>query len=189
MRRRRAAVQEVGKHFGVVRVRPGRDSDWYEVATFREDGTYSDARHPDSVVRSTREKDAARRDFTANGLYLDPLSGKVYDHVGGRADIEAGLIRAIGDPELRFKEDALRLLRAVRFAAREGFTIEPHTSAAMRLHKQLLRAVSPGAPPRRTRKDGRPRPRASRTGLPGSRGHGTVRRALGHDVPGRRKPS
>lgn len=143
MRRRRAAVQEVGKHFGVVRVRPGRESAWYEVATFREDGTYSDARHPDSVVWSTRPKDAARRDFTVNGLYFDPFDACVHDHVGGRADIDARLIRAIGEPELRFREDALRLLRAVRFAAREGFTIEPGTSAAMRLHAHLLRAVAP----------------------------------------------
>lgn len=143
MRRRRAAVQEVGKHFGVVRVRPARDSAWYEVATFREDGTYSDARHPDSVIWSTRPKDAARRDFTVNGLYLDPFAGCIHDHVGGRGDIEARLIRAIGEPELRFREDALRLLRAVRFAAREGFTIEAGTVSAMRLHAPLLRAVAP----------------------------------------------
>jgi poly(A) polymerase len=116
-----------------------------EVATFRSDGAYSDGRHPDAVRYTvSAEEDVRRRDFTINGLLLDPLQGAdfsrgggslcpaVIDHVGGLADLEAGVVRAIGRPELRFKEDHLRMLRGVRFAARFGFELEAATAAAMR---------------------------------------------------------
>jgi poly(A) polymerase len=103
-----------------------------EVATFRSDIGYSDGRHPDQVrfSRDARE-DVQRRDFTINGLLLDPLSGEVLDYVGGQKDLEAKVIRAIGDPALRFAEDKLRMLRAVRFAARFEYVIEPATLAAI----------------------------------------------------------
>ena len=104
-----------------------------EVATFRSDGGYSDGRHPDEVIYSrTPQEDVRRRDFTINGLLMDPATGEVLDYVGGRADLHAGIVRAIGDPRLRFSEDKLRILRAVRFAARFGFQIELETMAAAR---------------------------------------------------------
>jgi poly(A) polymerase len=103
-----------------------------EVATFRSDVGYSDGRHPDEVRFSQDPReDVARRDFTINGMLLDPVSGEVLDFVGGRRDLEAGIVRAIGDPERRFAEDKLRMLRAVRFAARFEYTIEPDTLAAI----------------------------------------------------------
>jgi poly(A) polymerase len=121
----------VGAQFGVILVGDGAAQ--VEVATFRSDVGYSDGRHPDRVVYASRPKeDAQRRDFTINGLLMDPRSGEVLDLVGGQADIRAGIIRAIGDPELRFAEDKLRMVRAVRFAARFGFGIEPATLAAIR---------------------------------------------------------
>ena len=110
-----------------------------EVATFRRDVGYSDGRHPDEV-RFTRDpkEDVQRRDFTINGLLLDPLEDKVLDFVGGRQDLASGLVRAIGDPALRFAEDKLRMLRAVRFAARFEYSIEPATFAAIeRLATQI----------------------------------------------------
>jgi poly(A) polymerase len=120
-----------------------------EVATFRSDGVYSDGRHPDAVrYTKTPAEDVQRRDFTINGLLLDPLraSGdlrsEVVDYVGGLEDLDAGVIRAIGPPEKRFEEDQLRLLRAVRFAARFGFAIEPATLAAMRKLAARIHAVS-----------------------------------------------
>ncbi len=119
----------VGAHFGVVIVR--RDMHNIEVATFRKDGAYSDGRRPDAVTFTTAEEDAQRRDFTVNGLFLDPLSGDVLDFVGGRADLDARIIRAIGDAHQRFSEDHLRLLRAVRFATVLGFEIEPVTWRAI----------------------------------------------------------
>ncbi len=121
----------VGAQFGVIVV-PG-NSHQVEVATFRSDVGYSDGRHPDRVLysRSPRE-DVLRRDFTINGLLLDPRTGEVLDFVGGREDLRAGLIRAIGDPEFRFIEDKLRMVRAVRFAARFGYSIERATFAAIR---------------------------------------------------------
>lgn len=103
-----------------------------EVATFRSDGPYLDGRHPSSVRFSSLEEDAARRDFTINALYLDPVDDTVIDLVGGAADLRAGVVRAVGDAETRFREDHLRLLRAVRFAARLGFDIETTTATAMR---------------------------------------------------------
>jgi len=103
-----------------------------EVATFRSDLGYSDGRRPDEVRFSQDPReDVARRDFTINGMMLDPVSGEVLDFVGGRRDLEAGIIRMIGDPELRFAEDKLRMLRAVRFSARFGYVIEPQTLVAI----------------------------------------------------------
>jgi poly(A) polymerase len=130
----------VGARFGVVVV-PVEDSN-VEVATFRADGLYVDGRRPDGVVFSDPPTDAARRDFTVNGLFEDPWTGEVLDHVGGRADLRARLIRAIGDPEARLREDHLRLLRAVRFACQLGFAIEPATRAAVRRLAPLAAKVS-----------------------------------------------
>ncbi len=133
-------ARRVGEAFGVMLVRVrGRT---VEVATFRTDGVYSDGRRPDRVEYSDAEHDARRRDFTINGLFEDPGTGAVIDFVGGRADLEAGLVRAIGNPDDRLREDRLRMLRAVRFAARFGFAIEPATVAAVRAHAGELPGVS-----------------------------------------------
>ena len=120
----------VGAQFGVMLVR--RQGAQVEVATFRSDHAYADGRRPTGVTFTTSaEQDVQRRDFTINGLLFDPADRRVLDFVGGRRDLEAGLVRAIGDPAERFAEDRLRLLRAVRFAARFGFSIEPATSSAV----------------------------------------------------------
>src|SRR5208337_1719030 len=114
-----------------------------EVATFRSDHGYSDGRDPDEVrFSSDPREDVARRDFTINGMMLDPVSGEVLDFVGGRNDLEAGIVRAIGDPERRFAEDKLRMLRAVRFAARFEYTIEAETLAAIQRHASEIQLVS-----------------------------------------------
>jgi len=112
---------------------PSEHPNYIEVATFRNDGTYTDGRHPDRVSYSKDpQEDVQRRDFTINGLLMDPLEGsRVLDFVGGREDLKAGIIRAIGDPKSRFAEDKLRMLRAVRFSARFGYAIEPTTFAAI----------------------------------------------------------
>ena len=132
----------VGESFGVMLVR--QHGHLIHVATFRTDGVYSDGRHPDSVTFSDAEHDAARRDFTINGLFEDPLADTIIDHVGGRADLDARSIRAIGLPEARLREDGLRMLRAVRFAARFEFAIEEATADAIRSAAAagLLRGVS-----------------------------------------------
>lgn len=133
--------RQVGAKFGVMLVRKyGHD---IEVATFRSDGTYSDGRHPDSVTFGSEVEDARRRDFTINGLFCDPLDGRVIDHVDGRADIEAGIIRTIGSPQQRFAEDHLRMLRAVRFAARLSFSIHHETANAIKRSAERLRSISP----------------------------------------------
>jgi poly(A) polymerase len=133
--------RKVGAKFGVMLVRKfGHD---IEVATFRTDGTYSDGRHPDEVTFGTEVEDSQRRDFTINGLFFDPIEEHLIDHVGGRADLNARIIRTIGDPDRRFAEDHLRMLRAVRFAARLGFTIEPGTLEAIKRSAPHLRAISP----------------------------------------------
>ena len=158
----------VGAHFGVVLVATEIGSECEdglveercvtEVATFRNDGVYSDGRHPDEVrYTKTAAEDVQRRDFTINGLLLDPLVGgqpqelacgtgdiraAVLDFVGGLDDLDARVIRAIGRPEKRFEEDQLRLLRAVRFAARFGFDVEPTTFAAMRKLAARIHGVS-----------------------------------------------
>ena len=118
----------VGAQFGVIVVL--ENGLQFEVATFRSDGAYLDGRRPTEVHFSTAEEDAARRDFTINGMFFDPVANEVIDFVGGRADLEARVIRAIGDPAARFAEDRLRILRAVRFATVLGFEIEPATWAA-----------------------------------------------------------
>jgi poly(A) polymerase len=140
----------VGAQFGVVLVpirRDGpqgeRDNYSIEVATFRSDGAYSDGRHPDQVQFSKEARlDVQRRDFTINGLLLDPVGLEVLDFVGGRRDLERGIIRTIGDPHQRFAEDKLRLLRAVRFAARFGYTIEERTFVAIRELAPQIHQVS-----------------------------------------------
>ena len=132
----------IGASFGVITVLGPRAAGQIEVATFRQDATYSDGRHPDRVSFTTAEEDASRRDFTINGMFFDPLENEVIDFVDGQADLERKLIRAIGDPQLRFAEDKLRILRAVRFAATFGFQIEPGTRAAIDQHAQELKVVS-----------------------------------------------
>lgn len=131
----------VGSHFGVIIVK-GR-GDIVEVATFRTDGSYKNGRRPDSVTFSTPEEDAQRRDFTINGLFQDPESGELIDYVNGQTDLNARLIRAIGNPDERFREDALRLLRAVRFAVTTGFEIEGETWSAIQSNAHLLTQLSP----------------------------------------------
>lgn len=155
--------QEVGAHFGVMLVKQRvRDSiEVIEVATFRADGTYSDARRPDSVRFASPHEDARRRDFTINALFLDPMGevadhepavhaatlertpgGTVIDFVGGLGDLRAGVLRAVGDPEQRLAEDHLRALRAVRLSARLGFPIDPDTARAISRHATDLVGVS-----------------------------------------------
>jgi poly(A) polymerase len=137
---------EVGASFGVVEVlgprRPDGSFPKIQVATFRSDGAYIDGRHPESVVFSSAEQDAQRRDFTINGMFLDPLNGRVIDYVGGQADLHAKVLRAIGDPRARFREDKLRLLRAVRMATRFDFPIEADTAAAIREMAAQITVVS-----------------------------------------------
>ncbi|HEX3820062.1 MAG TPA: CCA tRNA nucleotidyltransferase [Candidatus Sulfotelmatobacter sp.] len=146
----------VGVQFGVVLVpvpkgdvesnvtmKGASKSDYVEVATFRADIGYSDGRHPDEVrFSSDPREDVARRDFTINGMMLDPVTGEVLDFVGGRGDLKAGIIRAIGDPEHRFAEDKLRMLRAVRFAARFEYEIEPATFTAIQKLARGIEVVS-----------------------------------------------
>ncbi len=130
----------VGAHFGVVIVR--RDGHGFEVATFRRDGSYTDGRRPDSVEFTDAEEDARRRDFTVNGLFYDPLKDEIIDYVEGRADLEKRVLRAIGDAHARFREDHLRLLRAIRFATVLGFAIEAETWQAVRALSPEIKGVS-----------------------------------------------
>src|SRR5437763_6045533 len=123
-------AQQVGAKCGVVLVTEPDAA--VEVVTIRTDEAYHDGRHPDAVRFETDPReDVLRRDFTINALMSDPLTGDVIDHVRGRQDLALGIVRAIGDPETRLREDHLRMLRAVRFAARFGFSIEPATMAAI----------------------------------------------------------
>ncbi|HEX7697700.1 MAG TPA: CCA tRNA nucleotidyltransferase [Candidatus Acidoferrum sp.] len=132
----------VGAQFGVILI--PRDGLKVEVATFRSDVGYSDGRHPDRVVYSkTPQEDVQRRDFTINGLLMRHDTGEVLDFVDGQADLEAKIIRAIGEPDRRFAEDKLRMMRAVRFAARFGFEIEAATFRAIRRHVGEIHQVSP----------------------------------------------
>ena len=134
---------EVGASFGVVLVRDAGAT--IEVATFRSDGPYSDRRRPDSVTFSDPASDARRRDFTINALFLDPHASpesRVIDFVGGRADLESRVLRAVGDPDERLAEDHLRALRAVRFAARFQLALDRATEAAIRVHARELSGVS-----------------------------------------------
>ena len=130
----------VGAQFGVILVLEG-DAE-IQVATFRGDGAYHDGRHPESVHYTDAKGDALRRDFTINGLFYDPLKNEVLDFVQGRNDLEKHLIRAIGNPEERFSEDKLRLLRAIRFATTLGFTIDPETWVALLKWAPEIHAVS-----------------------------------------------
>jgi poly(A) polymerase len=134
-------TQAVGQAFGVILARLGRSV--VEIATFRTDGKYVDGRHPEEVQFTTAEEDAKRRDFTINGLFFDPIENRVLDFVGGREDLTNKILRAIGDPEARFEEDHLRLLRAIRFAARFDLTIEPVTQKAIVDNAEHLVRISP----------------------------------------------
>jgi poly(A) polymerase len=131
----------VGMSFGVVEVLGPRPLK-VQVATFRSDVSYSDGRHPDSVVFSTAEEDALRRDFTINGMFFDPIEERLIDYVGGRADLEAKVLRAIGDPAARFEEDKLRMLRGVRMATRFELTVDGATAAAIRRMAPQITVVS-----------------------------------------------
>ena len=135
-----ARTHAIGKSFGVIQVVV--DDVPFEVAAFRQDRAYHDGRHPEGYAPTTPEEDAARRDFTINGLFFDPLESRVLDFVGGREDLRRGVVRAIGDADERFREDHLRLLRAARFAAVLDFDLEPETFAAIRKHAGLLDKVS-----------------------------------------------
>ena len=142
----RARTEAVGAAFGVILVRRGQSV--IEVATFRTDLAYADGRRPSGVVFTSAEEDARRRDFTVNGLFRDPLvedpaDDGVIDYVGGKADLRDRVLRAIGEPQRRFDEDYLRMLRAVRFAARFGFAIEPATWEAMVRFAPRLSAIAP----------------------------------------------
>jgi poly(A) polymerase len=139
-RRRTLAV---GAAFGVITVLGPKPAGQVEVATFRADAPYTDGRHPAGVTFCSAREDAQRRDFTINGLFLDPLSGEIHDFVGGRADLTAGIVRAIGVPAMRFGEDHLRMLRAIRFAAFFGFALEDETRQAVEQMTHLVTSVSP----------------------------------------------
>ncbi|MFT5905207.1 MAG: putative nucleotidyltransferase with HDIG domain [Cryomorphaceae bacterium] len=143
-------ADSIGAHFGVMLVKvnvKGQDKrESFEVATFRTDGSYHDGRRPESVEYSSPEEDAQRRDFTVNGLFQDPMANgvtvRVIDFVNGQVDLAAGILRAIGRPEERFQEDALRLMRAVRFATTLGFEIESVTWLAICENADLLEKIS-----------------------------------------------
>ena len=133
-------VDSIGAHFGVILVK--HQGEAFEVATFRNDGSYSDSRRPDTVTFSSPPEDAVRRDFTINGIFENPLTGEIVDFVHGKADLQEHTIRAIGRPEERFEEDALRLLRAIRFATVLNFDIEPRTWSAIQQHAELIAKIS-----------------------------------------------
>jgi tRNA nucleotidyltransferase/poly(A) polymerase len=130
----------VGKSFGVVRA-PVEDT-YLEIATFRRDSVYLDGRRPESVTFTTPREDARRRDFTINAMFYDPVAGVLHDFVDGRADLEAGIVRCVGDPARRFAEDHLRMLRAIRFAATLGFRIAEETAEAIRANAQSIIRIS-----------------------------------------------
>ena len=132
---------EVGASFGVAEVL-GPKPLKVEVATFRADVSYSDGRHPDAVVFSSAHEDALRRDFTINGMFFDPVKNELIDYVGGQEDLRARVLRAIGTPELRFNEDKLRMLRAVRIATRFDLTVEKATADAIRKMAGQITVVS-----------------------------------------------
>jgi putative nucleotidyltransferase with HDIG domain len=132
---------QVGKAFGVIIVREGGEE--VEVATYRADGDYADGRHPESVRFTDAREDALRRDFTVNALFQDPATGEIRDFVEGRRDLESKMLRAVGDPAQRFREDALRVLRAVRLAADLGFEIDSVTLEAVRQAAPTIHRISP----------------------------------------------
>lgn len=133
-------TREVGVHFGVVIVIVNNQA--FDVATFRNDGSYKDGRHPEEVTFSTPQDDTARRDFTVNGIFFDPISEKYIDFVEGKSDIDKKVIRAIGEPNLRFQEDHLRLLRAIRFAARFDYNIEAETWNSIKSNASGITKIS-----------------------------------------------
>ncbi|KAB2646543.1 MAG: CCA tRNA nucleotidyltransferase [Verrucomicrobia bacterium] len=130
----------VGRKFGVVIV--VFEGQQFQIATFRAEADYFDGRRPETVVFADAQADARRRDFTANGIFFDPITRQSHDWVGGKDDLRAKMIRTIGSPEGRFGEDHLRLLRAVRFAAQLGFEIEPATFAAIQIHSAKIKLIS-----------------------------------------------
>src|SRR5204862_4290763 len=132
----------IGAAFGVITVLGPKGAGPIDVATFRRDAGYSDGRHPDAVSFSDAEHDAQRRDFTINGLFFDPLDAPVLDYVGGQDDLKRRVVRAIGDPRARIAEDKLRMLRAVRFAARFDFALDEATLAAIKQQASELVIVS-----------------------------------------------
>ena len=132
----------VGAAFGVITVIGNKTTGNVEVATFRSDGKYSDGRHPDQVTFSDPEHDAQRRDFTINGLFYDPVCGEVRDYVGGQADLQLRIVRAIRNPRERFEEDHLRMLRAIRFATVLNFQLDGDTRAAIQGLAEAIRTVS-----------------------------------------------
>jgi poly(A) polymerase len=132
----------VGASFGVILVLGPKPAGDVEVATFRTEGPYLDGRRPDSVAFSSPEEDAGRRDFTINGMFYDPITDQVLDFVGGEQDLKAGIVRAIGDPRERMREDKLRMLRAVRFAATLQFELDRETADAVREMAEEIHVVS-----------------------------------------------
>jgi poly(A) polymerase len=131
---------QIGAQFGVVMVLT--EGQQVEVATFRTEGGYQDGRHPDHVEFGSATEDASRRDFTVNGMFYDPITKEVLDFVNGQRDLEKKILKTIGDPDERFGEDYLRMLRAVRFAVKLEFTIEPATWAAIQTHAPKITGVS-----------------------------------------------
>jgi len=132
---------EVGIQFGIIIV--VEDNHKFEIATFRTDLEYKDGRRPTIIMQSSPEEDAKRRDFTINGMFLNPLTNETLDYVGGKEDLKERVIRAIGNPHDRFREDRLRMIRAIRYAARFEFSIDPLTQEAIKEHAPtLLPAVS-----------------------------------------------
>ena len=139
----RGRTLAIGASFGVITVLGPKPAGQVEVATFRADAPYTDGRHPAGVTFCSAREDAQRRDFTINGLFLDPMTGEVHDFVGGRQDLADGIVRAIGVPAMRFGEDHLRMLRAIRFTAFFGFVLEADTRAAIESMPHLVTSVSP----------------------------------------------
>jgi len=130
----------VGKQFGIIVVL--MDGEEFEVASFRNDGSYTDGRRPDSITFSTPEEDASRRDLTINGLFFNPLTNEIIDFVGGKADIEAKKIRFIGNAQERIEEDRLRILRAIRFTAKLGFDMDENTLSIIKANAHRINDVS-----------------------------------------------
>ena len=139
----RGRTLAIGASFGVITVLGPKPAGQVEVATFRADAADTDGRHPAGVTFCSAREDAQRRDFTINGLFLDPLTGDVHDFVDGRRDLADGIVRAIGVPAMRFGEDHLRMLRAVRFTAFFGFVLEAETRAAIEAMAGMVGMVSP----------------------------------------------
>jgi len=130
----------IGASFGIILVIEGHHT--YEVATFRRDGPYPDGRHPSCVCYTSVREDVLRRDFTINGLLMDPTTGQILDYVNGRADIQKKIVRSIGDPVVRFNEDYLRMLRAIRFAANLDFSLDNATKEAIQQNAVKIRKIS-----------------------------------------------